>query len=194
MSTCTTNTSQIHQDSAYLELHAALFSSLRRCWLPLGLQAELLGMLQEQAYDSAYEDLGATMFGAGLTCTAAVALGSVLGINVIQNFRWEQGALAPPPSLPLLPYVALFLSSLCAFVRACVRACMMCVLHMCVRGCLCVCACPHVRLLPTPAPCVRAQASKCQHLIKCFQVPEIACLNLLAAQHWLGQRELRPSL
>jgi hypothetical protein len=45
-------------------------------------------MMADQAYESAYEDLGAAMLAAGFKGSLAMGLASLLSIDVLSNFRW----------------------------------------------------------------------------------------------------------
>jgi hypothetical protein len=55
--------------------------------LLLLLQRELAGMMADQAYESAYEDLGAAMLAAGFKGSIALGIASLLSIDILSNFR-----------------------------------------------------------------------------------------------------------
>ncbi|KAF6250389.1 hypothetical protein COO60DRAFT_859974 [Scenedesmus sp. NREL 46B-D3] len=52
-------------------------------------QEELAGMMSNQAYESAYEDLGAAMLAAGFKGSIALGVASLLSIDILANFRWN---------------------------------------------------------------------------------------------------------
>ncbi|WIA34594.1 hypothetical protein OEZ86_012914 [Tetradesmus obliquus] len=56
-------------------------------------QEELAGMMAEQAYESAYEDLGAAMLAAGFKGSIALGIASLLSIDILANFRWNPADL-----------------------------------------------------------------------------------------------------
>lgn len=45
-------------------------------------------MMSNQAYESAYEDLGAAMLAAGFKGSIALGVASLLSIDILANFRW----------------------------------------------------------------------------------------------------------